>query len=322
MIILRLLILLILCFPSNSIFSMGRKNKGLSKRQKRELLALSSKDKDPAILLDGSVFLTAKEFLKMDVTLKEYSCKKLGDLYTYNGDFPERGLLCINTQDYRDSFLLDNRIKHLRNFRENELQAFFGYRSPKIMTDKESLTIEEFLNLPEEDVAFINYYPSDLVRRYYGVEAENGIVYICKREKKSSINYSCLTGMPANGRNYIQNPLEIAPSINGGDNLAVFSYVQKKTDECALISKDLSAEVTFGCTIHLDGTVEPFIVECIKCDNKTNEEQLDLAIHAIQEIIKTIPHMDLGDYVLDEDYKNQVIIDFREKYLRIPVTIR
>lgn len=292
----------------------------LTQKQKKEIIKLCSKKNNPVIVLDGSICLSVQEFLDINDEIIDYSFRYSADSIPYQGVSIDDGLLFVYTTDYKEKSKQKDRSYNIRNYRENELFSFFGYKSPYIYNGKEQLSMEDFLNLPEEDIAFICYYPASSVYEYsYGDKAKAGMVYVCMREEKSQINYACYNGIPANGRNYYWNSKQFDPSIQGNGLTSIVSHVQKKVKENTDIPTDLKAEVTFGCTVHLDGTTEPFIVEDIACSDSINKEKLDMAIKTTCQIIKTMPQLDLGLYILEDLYKGRYINDYREKYIRIPV---
>lgn len=290
----------------NSTVSYSQVSKKQYKERKRLLKTISAK-RDSAIVMDFDKILSPEEFL----SLSEDTIYSMGLLKNSKKD---DGILVI-TEHYEDSVSMSNRKQSLRSYRQNEVLCFFGNQEPKILFGEKNISVKEFLDLPEDTVAFVNFYLSDFVKEHYPSKNKNGIIYVQPRAIRSSIKYTQKLPMPANGRNYHYAFGEsYLPKLEKGFGTSTKYYTTEKVKEyVGQYDEGLGVSLCVSCVVYTDKTIKPILVERVESPNKLEKEQLDKMISIAYKIIQDMPQWYESGYgLLYNKLDHQYYSDERE----------
>ena len=285
-------------------------------RERKKLVKNYSPKQVPTITLDSRT-ISLEDFLRLpDDTIAGIVPYKTGEHPLF-----EETVIDIKTHHYFDSIHVVYRVSGIQRYREHEMETFFGNDEPLILFGERQISRNEFIHLPEDTVAFVNFYFSDFVKDYYGPKAKHGLVYVCPRAARSTIIYNDALPLPANGRNYMDSFSTVfGGTYDDPSNITVSRMIQNKLSQYkALIDKDVKATVYVSCIIHTDGRIEPNIIE--RFDNATDEamKQRDMLINISKEIITSLPLWEPANEVLYNRYTQSFVSGQREVSVTLPV---
>ena len=285
-------------------------------RERKKLVKTYSSKQNPIITLDSKT-ISLEDFLRLpDDTIAGIVPYKTGEPPLFEG-----AVIDIKTHHYFDSIHVAYRVSGIQRYREHEMETFFGNDEPLILFGARQISRNEFIHLPEDTVAFVNFYFSDFVKDYYGPKAKHGLVYVCPRAARSTIIYNDALPLPANGRNYMDSFSTVfGGTYDDPSNITVSRMIQNKLSQYkALIDKDVKATVYVSCIIHTDGRIEPNIIE--RFDNATDEamQQRDMLIHISKEIINSLPSWEPAHEILYNRYTQINVTGIREVSVTLPV---
>lgn len=233
--------------------------------------------------------------------------------------------LIVMTKSYalrKDSL---DRQYGIREHRIKEMNFFFGSDEPLILYGDKKITRKEFYNLPENEVAFVNYYVSDFVKSYYAsIGAKNGIVYVCPRQIPSTIRYHWQLPMPANGRNYLLKEVGNEPFYDKHDgSVSQGLYIGKMVPlYYNAIEDETKATVVVSCKVDTEGKISPLFVERISYCNAAGLRQKDKLIDIALEIINSMPAWSPGfDWLFDPTI-NDYVSCLRESSISLEIPFR
>lgn len=305
----------------NTIFSQIPSKQ---RRERKKMIRECSQSKNPYIRLDRFKTLTVDEFL--DYSDSIYRITKIKGVDTITNHQDKRivvdGALLVTTQQYHDAMELESRKSGIQDYRANEMRTFFGSEDPLILFGDREITRKEYCELPEDIVAFVNFYMTDFVKRHYAPEGSKGIVYVCPRNTRSKIKYIPTIDLPANGRNYIDDFYkDLFPCFTGGNKYSYFSYINEKVKECKdKMDKNIKATVSISCVVRPNGTIDPILIEDIKTQQELTDDQTASIISTSEEIIRAMPRWEMpGGGVVYEKESRTCFDDPREYSITIPI---
>ena len=294
------------------------------RRERKKMIRECSRSRNPYIRLDRFKTLSIDEFLNYSDSI--YRITKIKGVDTITNHQDKRivvdGALLVTTQQYHDAMELESRKGGIQDYRANEMRTFFGSEDPLILFGDREITRQEYCELPEDTVAFVNFYMTDFVKRHYAPEGSKGIVYVCPRNTRSKIKYIPTIDMPANGRNYIDVFYkEIFPCFTGGDGFSHLPYIREKTKEYKeKMDNDIKAIVYISCVVRPNGTIDPILIEDIKTQQELTDDLTASIINASEDIIRTMPRWEMpGGGVVYEKESRTLFDDPREYSITIPI---
>ena len=291
------------------------------KQMKKRKAVLKSyyKDVEPLIILDDSRKISKKEFVNCpDV---DYYVPNLRIKETASSGGDSISAIKVFTIAYEDSareVYFHNRVK---SFRSNEILSFFGKATPLILCDGKEISVKEYVAIPDESIAFVNFYMNPYVRACYAPKGENGVVYVKLREKAVSFRYNDGMTLPVNGRNYMEELFSNAippflPESYYTGNLE--HYVSSKVEEHAAEWNGINAFVVMSCQVDTLGKVEPIMPEWLESDMDLSEEQKGAVIKVAKDIISEMPLFEYGIVRIYNERKRRYEVDRREFSITIP----
>lgn len=263
------------------------------KRERKRMIRKCSKSKTPYILLNNSRVLSPEEFLNFSDSI--YSITKFKGERTImnhqNESIMADGALFVTTQGHKDLMNLRSRQKEIQDFRANEIRTFFGREVPLILMGNREITLKEYIELPEDTVAFVNFYMTPFVKKHYAPKACWGIVYVCPRNTRSLIQYIPELALPANGRNYLEDFYrESFPCFIDGDGYSHLLYLRKKAEEYReKLDFEFKGTIIISCVIRPNGTIDPILVEDIDTQQALTDQQEEALIKIAEKIIWAMP---------------------------------
>ena len=294
------------------------------RRERMKMIRECSQSKNPYIRLDRFKTMTVDEFLNFPERINHIT--KIRGVDTLMNHLDERvvvdGALLVETQQYHDEKELSSRKSSISDYRANEMRTFFGSEDPLILMGDRNITRKEYCELPEDTVAFVNFYMTDFVKRHYAPEGNKGIVYVCPRNTRSKIKYIPTIDMPANGRNYIDDFYkEIFPCFTGGDGFSHLPYIRERAKKYKeKMNNDIKAIVYISCVVRPNGTIDPILIEDIKTQQELTDDQTASIISASEDIIRTMPRWEMpGGGVVYEKESRTCFDDPREYSITIPI---
>lgn len=257
-------------------------------QERKNALNEFAKRKTPLIILNDKIILSLDEYLSYHDDFIDYSKIKSKEYAKERyGKKGKNGILKVFTKAYVDSVYSPRRDYIVKTFRMKEMNCFFGSSNPLILFGEKEISKQEYYDMPEDTVAFVNFYVTDFVKNFYGAKAKNGIVYMCPRKERSNIDRYSLP-LPMGDRNYLYDDYryivfkEYEPFPN--------SYITNKIKEYqGRYDKADGAEVTVSCIIQADGTISPLFIENIEAKKQLTEEEQALYINIATEIINNMP---------------------------------
>lgn len=293
------------------------------RRERIKLVKRVSKTKNPLIRLNENRELDVDEFLSLSDSILWIRSYRNGDTHSPRWGNNSDGLIEIWTVQYHDMWKSESRKNSIQKYRENEFKIFFGRGKPLILFGDQEISRKEFIELPEDTVAFVNFYLTDFVKRHYVPKGSQGIVYVCPRNIRSKINYVPSIDLPANGRNYIEDFYkDIFPCFAGGNKYSHMYYIREKVKEYKeKIGEEIKATVYISCVIRPNGTIDPILVEDIQTQQELTDAQTKSIVNASEEIILTMPRWEMpgGGIVYDKN-KRVYLEDMREYSVSIPIS--
>lgn len=294
------------------------------KRERKKMIRECSKSKNPYIRLDQLKELSVDEFLNYSDSIYQIIRVKGTDTITnsQNQNVVVDGAILVITPQYHDMRNFESRKASIRDYRVNEIKTFFGREAPLILMGDREITREEYYELSEDTVAFVNFYMTDFVKKYYAPKGSRGIVYVCPRNTRSHIKYIPTLDLPANGRNYINDFYrEIFPCFMGHNKISHVFYTNEKVKEYKeKIGNDIKAIVCISCVVRPNGTIEPILVEDIETRQELTDVQLGTIISISEEIIRTMPRWEMpGGGVIYNKGNRVYLEDIREHSISIPI---
>ena len=295
------------------------------KRERKKMIRECSQSKNPYIKLDQFRVLSVDEFLNYSDSIYEIIQVKGTTSITnhQNKNIAVDGALLVFTPQYHDRMDLESRKSSIQEYRLNEIRTFFGEDSPLILMGDREISRKEYCELPEDTVAFVNFYMTNFVRRNYAPRGKNGIVYVCPRNTRSPIRYNPGMTLPANGRNYINDFYkDMFPCFTGGNKLSHLSDIHEKAKEYSgQVGKDVKATVIISCVVRPNGTIDPILVEEVQSQQQLTDAQTESLVKAAEEIIRTMPRWEIaGGGVIYDKRNKEFIADQREYSVSIPIT--
>ena len=313
-----------LCIAGATIPSQAQTNRQVRKERMKALRQCKTKKGQlPVIRLNLKEELTVKDFLdypeKLRISVRDTT---IDSISASLGMLPIEPGLDVTTQHYLDSVAQDSRRLSIREYRRNELSCFFGREDPLILFGNQEISKKAFEELPEDTVAFVNFYLTDFVREYYAPKGKHGIVYVCPRKTRSKLMYTKGLPLPANGRNYIEHfYTEWGGLPTSGDWFSLSDYIKEKQKEYKdEIDNGTHATVITSCIVHTDGTVEPFFVEQMNIYKELTMEQKKKLARIAADIIRSMPPIKPGAGELYDRNSYRYVEDPREVYRSIPIS--
>lgn len=315
-----------LCMVGMSTPTFAQTSRQVRKERMKALRKCKTKkSQTPVIRLNFKKLLTVEEFLNYPEKLQisVHDKKEIDSVLLAQGVLPWDTDMDVKTQHYEDSVAQNGRLLAIRDYRHNELTCFFGREEPLILFGNQEISRKAFEELPEDTVAFVNFYLTDFVRDYYAPRGRHGVVYVCPRKIRSQLMYTRDLPLPASGRNYIEHfGVEWGgiPTTEGGW-FSMFPYINEKLKEYQdEIDKGIHATVATSCIIHTDGTVEPFFVERIDTNSELTREQMEKLTKIAADVLRSLPPMMSGGGLLYNRRTHEYIWDSREVSRSIPIS--
>ncbi len=312
MIINRLLLFVCTLIVGTSVIAQPTSKQ---RRERLRMVKRVSKTKNPYIRLNDKREISVDELLNLSDSIQWILSYKSGSKEAIQyGKRGINGVIDVRTVHYRDSLEMFYRRNAMKDYKKNEMNCFFGNKDPLILFGDKEISRKEFCELPEDTVAFVNFYLTDFVKEYYAPKGRNGIVYVCPRRNRSAIKYTNFLPQPANGRNYMDEVGHMFSSFKAvGDSISCFKYIQRKVKDYEdEYDKNIQATVVVSCVINTDGIIKPIIVERIDSKQDLTIEQQRVLIRISEDIILSMPPWDPGvGFLFDIDH-NQYIADPRE----------
>lgn len=323
--------LFITCFALSLVNSSAQIKYETAKARKRILKSMKA-DLNTVIMLDDSISITEDEFINY------YGEIARVDTIGYRpGNSPEERSypprIFVTSMSHFKEIDARTRLYYIREYRTNELRTFFGKAKPLIQFGNDIITEDEFLELKEQDVAFINYYFSDYVKSHY---APNGMVYVCPRTATTSVEF--LTGLPipAIKRNYMNMPEIFYDSKflykrhmdSDGKGYTICNsavkdyndmYIRTHADSADI---DFDADIIVACKVNTQGCICPILVERIDAASDTDMEKAEKCVDFVFEIINSMPEWDPADITLFNIKTKQLFSEYVESSVSVPVSFR
>lgn len=231
--------------------------------------------------------------------------------------------LRIFSTNHRDSVCIANRRGRIKSYRQKEMGCFYGSNEPLIMFGDRKINREEYYELAEDKVAFVNFYFSDFAKSYYGPEAKYGLVYVCPRTTKSSIVYDDGLPLPANGRNYIDDFSTLFGNVfDSSVRVQNTREINRKLNENQeLKAIGCKATITVSCIVHTDGSIEPKIIENF-CDyNEAADNNKDRLFAIVKDAISSLPNVDPVIEILYNKHLKDNVTGTREASFSVTVKV-
>ncbi|MDO4202683.1 MAG: hypothetical protein Q4D25_11300 [Bacteroidales bacterium] len=295
------------------------------RHERLKIVKKVSKTKNPYIRLNDNKELTVEEFLNLSDSILWIHSYKSGDARTSHlGEKATKGVIELWTRQYADSLEQAYRREMIKLYRENEMECFFGKDEPLILFGNREISRKEYSELPEDTVAFVNFYMTDFVRGHCAPKGKGGIVYVCPRSSRSEIKYTRYISCPANGRNYLRPMLYPTPSFRDGGWYSYSPYINEKVKEYRVpISVGERAQCVVSCVIRPNGSIDPILVERIDSSKELTAEQQDKLVEASEDIIRSMPKWENSGYELVYDkLRKEYLMDVREYSVSIPITFK
>lgn len=289
------------------------------KRERKQLIRKQLPADNQLIFMDN-VPISIEKFLNIPQD-------SIANIYPYRDDKNVNSnkyeSIHIFTHHYTDSVSIANRKGLIASYRENEMQCFYGNNEPLILFGDRKISRNEYYELAEDTVAFVNFYFSDFVKSYYGPEAKYGLVYVCPRAVKSSIVYDDGLPLPANGRNYVDDFSSLFGNMyDTSVRVRNARYVaQKLREDQELKESGCKARITVSCVVHTDGSIEPKIIEDISNYNDAAIKNMDRIIRIAKEAIATLPNVEPALESLHNKHLNKNVHGTREASLSITTKV-
>lgn len=295
----------------------------IQRRERMKIVKRISRTRNPYIRLNDNTKISVEEFLNMSDSIQWLRSYKSGsERAALWGEKGVNGVIDLRTVQYNDSLEMLCRINSIRDYRRNEMNCFFGNKQPLILFGDREISRKDFCELPEDTVAFINFFLTDFVKEYYAPKGSWGIVYVCPRNTRSQIKYIPSMDLPANGRNYIDDFYKkMFPYFTGGDEYSHMSYIHEiMKGYKEKIGKKINATVYISCVVRPNGTIDPILVEDIQTQQELTDVQLETIISISEDIIRTMPRWEMPGRGIVYDKKNNVYYeDIREYSISIPI---
>lgn len=288
-------------------------------KNRKAVLKSYYKDAEPLIILDDNRTLSKKEFVNCpNVDYYVPNCRIKNTASSGGDSISAIKVFSIAYEDSVREVYFRNMVK---SFRSNELLSFFGKATPLILCDGREISVKEYIAIPDESVAFVNFYMNQYVRTCYAPKGENGVVYVKLRKKIVSFRYNNEMELPVNGRNYIEERFSNAfppflPESFYTGNLEL--YVSKKVEEHAAEWNGINAFVVMSCQVDTLGKVEPIMTEWLESDMELSEEQKEKVVKVAKEIISEMPLFEYGIARIYNERKKRYEEDRREFSITIP----
>lgn len=291
------------------------------KQMKKRNAVLKSyyKDVEPLIILDDNRKISKKEFVNCPDVDHYWPNWRIKDPASNEGD--SISVVKVFSVAYEDSVKEEHFHDRVKYFRSTELLSFFGKSTPLILCEGKEISVKEYIALPDESVAFVNFYMNPYVRACYAPKGENGVVYVKLREKAVSFRYNDEMMLPVNGRNYMEELFSNAippflPANFCTGNLE--HYVSCKVEEHAAEWNGINAFVVMSCQVDTLGKVEPIMPEWLESDMDLSEEQKGAVIEVAKNIISEMPLFEYGIVRIYNERKRRYEVDKREFSITIP----
>lgn len=296
------------------------------KRYRKKMLKKAPSGKTPLIIVDSdtSRTLTPEEFLTFSDSIDFIYFSKVKPEWTrFLGERALNGVIWVKTVNYSDSIFMEQRKCEVYNYRSNELFCFYGTDAPLILFGGKEISREEFLELPEDTVAFINYYTSDFVKRKYAPKGKAGVVYVCPRKKKHNFKYKqdVMLSMPSNGRNYIDLYTQGLGFYSVSPPKELVTAKMEEYADKVDCSKDIT--VFISCVINTEGEIKPLLVERVEKRQEISETEQEAYIEVANKIIESMPLAPIrASWIYYRDPKTSnlsILEDLREISVSIPI---
>lgn len=99
--------------------------------------------------------IAIEEFLR----LPDDSIAGIAPYYrTEESHFSEEAVTAVQTHLYLYSIHMVYRVSSIQRYREHEMETFFGNDEPLILFDERQISRNEYIHLPDDTVAFVNYF--------------------------------------------------------------------------------------------------------------------------------------------------------------------
>lgn len=292
------------------------------RRERMKIVKRVSKIRNPFIRLNDNKEISVEEFINLsDSIWGIFPYQNDSELAHQWGEKGKNGMINVTTVQYQDSLAIAYRKEEIKLYRENEMECFFGKDEPLILFGDREISRQEYCELPEDTVAFVNFYMTKFVREHYAPNGANGIVYVCPRNTRSKIKYTRNIDYPANGRNYQRSLMYPTPSFRDGGWYSYIPYIHEKVKEYRTsIDKAIKATVIISCVIRPNGSIDPILVERIDTQQELTTEQQDTLVEISEQIIRSMPKWDNpGLELLYDKRTKEYIADEREYAVSIPV---
>lgn len=270
-------------------------------QKRKDALNTFSKRKKPLILINEKNVVSLDEYLSYHDKFVDYNfIKNKKYAISLYGKKAKNGVLRVYTHAYDDSLYSPMRDYVVKEFRKKEKNCFFGKSNPLILFGDKEISRQEYYDMPEDTVAFVNFYVTDFVKNFYGTKAKNGIVYMCPRKEHSTWERYWLS-LPMGDRNYLydENRRIVFSEHDGLPD----RYIKEKIKGYqGRYDKTDGAELTISCLIEADGTISPLFIENIEAKKELTNDEQAAYINIATEIINNMPKWyDVGILVYDRD---------------------
>lgn len=288
-------------------------------RERKKILKKTFVNSQPDIILNGKQKLSVGEFLNLS---EELECIIPISASLYAG--PSLGVVTKKFLEEEKKRIRKNQIKE---YRQNEMQCFFGEKEPLIYFGDSIITKEKYYLLEEDTIAFVNFYPTDFVKQYYAEQGGgNGIVYVCPREIRLSLPYSSHNlPIPIGGRNYSHPTGPNGYPCYDYDNRRgenEYSYIKKALSKYKdEIPPNTKATIVLACVVDIHGRIKPILVEDFLNANELGKSQMDRLIEICKEVLLAMPEWEPTCGNIYDRFEKYVIPYYTEGYIQIPIAI-
>lgn len=288
-------------------------------RERKKILKKTFANGQPEILLNGKEKISVEEFLNLS---EELDCIVPLTATSYSGP-----VLVVDTKAFTEEEKMRHRKTQIKNYRQNEMQCFFGSKAPLIYFGDSIISKEQYYLLDEDTVAFVNFYPTDFVKQYYAEQGgENGIVYVCPHEMCLSLPYSTHNlPIPIGDRNYSHpagpngDPCYNIDNRRGEDE---YSYIRKALSKYkGEIPANTKATIVIACVVDTHGHIKPVLIEDFRDANELGITHMNRLIDICKEVILTMPEWEPTCGNIYDRVERRVIPYSTEGYIQIPIAI-
>lgn len=278
-------------------------------KERKKIIKQFKKYQSYRIILNDSAEISPSTYINLPDDVVTY-CIKNNSL---NNSNKNENKILVNTLRYMDSRYSEVRKANVTQFRSNEYESFFGNEKPLIMYGDKEISLEDYYDLPEDSVAFINFYMTDFVKNFYSSKGRNGIIYVCPNTGDKCVDYSNLN-IPSENRNYYQGTnLRSTCVFRNSSPIIHDYYIREKLKELGVNNNEKKGiDIKVSCVIHADGKIEPIVVENIKNNGNVKSDEVETYVNKALDIIKAMPKWEESYSEIYNTSKNSYILIMRD----------